>query len=62
MSDGYPGGEINLGHGASATVDESRLLVRLPAGYSSLSSAVLNGGLRDGASPSFANVFTLSSF
>ena len=49
-----PSTKIDLGHGASADVDGSRLLVRLPANYAALSSAVLNGGLRDGGSPGTA--------
>lgn len=49
-----PSTTIDLGHGASADVDDGRLLVRLPANYAALSSAVLNGGLRDGGSPGTA--------
>lgn len=37
--------DIDLGGGASANVNDERLLVNLPSHYTALSSAVMNGGL-----------------
>ena len=37
--------DIDLGDGASANVNDERLLVNLPSRYVALSSAVMNGGL-----------------